>query len=377
MIVSPGIESAIQQKLIYSSAELLPNDWDDAFYKWLPLAEAGNAKAQFNIGYCYDHGKGADFDIQQAIEWYEKAASQNAPRAFRNLGFIFWHKDFLFNNSFCELVPREFIDFNADVEKAKQYFAQGISLGDEVSMLANNTILLTPGIEEFEKGNKSGAKTLFQNLVDEGYECGCLGLIACDIEIDAGSFRQTYAPSPADLLKIMQLKFIVRNNSNWGANIKYHLFIHEADKMLFSIASANEKIPAKGMLKLSTRHHAEFDIITLADLVIKYEDGFFRDFSANVYFQLNNNPASPTTYKVNKESAAGCFVVTACMGSEDNNTVTLFRQFRDNTLTKYSAGRSFISWYYRNGPLMAEWISSKPLLRKFCGRMFVLMSKLL
>jgi hypothetical protein len=377
MIVNLEIEHAIQQKLIYSSSGLLANDWDEAFTDWLPLAEEGNPKAQFNIGYCYAYAKGTDFDLQKAIDWYTKAAAQNTPRACRNLGLLYRHQDFVLKPPYCEFVPREFIAFNVDIEKSDQYLAQGVSFGDEVSIFARDTILLAPGMEEFAIGNRNGARAIFQQLFDQGHECGRLGLIACDIAIDTGSFRQLFAPTASDLNNKFQMEFIVRNQSIWEANVKFYLFIHDAEKMYLNTASSKEKIPAKGIQKFTTRHFNELSIVTFTDLIIKYEDSFFRDFSANLYFKLNGNPASPSTFKVNKGGATGCFVVTACTGSTDNNTVEQFRQFRDNTLSKYSAGRSFISWYYCKGPLMAEWISTKPRLLKLCGRIFDWMAKLL
>ena len=39
-------------------------------------AEQGNAVAQYNLGVCYNFGKGVEKDLQKAIEWYTKAAEQ-------------------------------------------------------------------------------------------------------------------------------------------------------------------------------------------------------------------------------------------------------------------------------------------------------------
>lgn len=45
------------------------------------LAEQGNAEAQMDLGYLYEHGFGVRQDAAQAQAWYEKAAAQGLPRA--------------------------------------------------------------------------------------------------------------------------------------------------------------------------------------------------------------------------------------------------------------------------------------------------------
>ena len=43
---------------------------------WLPLAEQGNARAQFHMGKMYDQGEGVPQDYNEAFKWYELAAKQ-------------------------------------------------------------------------------------------------------------------------------------------------------------------------------------------------------------------------------------------------------------------------------------------------------------
>ena len=49
----------------------------DALRIWTPLAKQGDAVLQFNVGWLYDHGKGAPEDNVAAIDWYRMAAEQN------------------------------------------------------------------------------------------------------------------------------------------------------------------------------------------------------------------------------------------------------------------------------------------------------------
>ena len=47
-----------------------------ALAQWLPLAEAGQARAQFAVGLAYDRGQGVERDAATAARWYRRAAAQ-------------------------------------------------------------------------------------------------------------------------------------------------------------------------------------------------------------------------------------------------------------------------------------------------------------
>jgi TPR repeat protein len=64
-------------------------DFETAYSLWLPLAEAGNAAAQFNIGLLNERGEGRDRDIAEALAWYAKAAESGFARAQFRLGEIY------------------------------------------------------------------------------------------------------------------------------------------------------------------------------------------------------------------------------------------------------------------------------------------------
>lgn len=64
-------------------------DYVAAFNEWLPLAEAGDAAAQNNIGYLYRKGYGARIDEAEAAKWYRRAAEQGVPDAMSNLGYMY------------------------------------------------------------------------------------------------------------------------------------------------------------------------------------------------------------------------------------------------------------------------------------------------
>ena len=60
---------------------------------------------------------------------------------------------------------------------------------------------------------------------------------------------------------------------------------------------------------------------------------------------------------------SGCFVATAAHGDYESAEVRELRSFRDNYLQTTDGGRSFIRWYYREGPTAAAWIAERPLAR--------------
>jgi TPR repeat protein len=59
------------------------------FQEYKAKAEEGDAEAQFNLGYCYDDGRGAEKDYAEAVKWYRKAAAQNFAPAQFNLGYCY------------------------------------------------------------------------------------------------------------------------------------------------------------------------------------------------------------------------------------------------------------------------------------------------
>lgn len=63
-------------------------DYPAAVAEWRPLALAGDADAQFNLGQAYKLGRGVPTDLVQAEGWYRRAAKQGHLQAEDNLGLI-------------------------------------------------------------------------------------------------------------------------------------------------------------------------------------------------------------------------------------------------------------------------------------------------
>jgi cell division septation protein DedD len=66
----------------------LSGDHAGAIRRWKPLAERGDADAQFNIGQAYRYGRGVPLDLKAAQGWFEKAAAKGHGQATANLGLL-------------------------------------------------------------------------------------------------------------------------------------------------------------------------------------------------------------------------------------------------------------------------------------------------
>ena len=93
----------------------LKGDYEAAYNEWLPLAELGDAEAQYNLGVLYDEGAGVEQDLATAISWYQKAASQGFIDAQTNLGMMLYHGH----------------GVERDYQAAARWFRQAADQGDE------------------------------------------------------------------------------------------------------------------------------------------------------------------------------------------------------------------------------------------------------
>ena len=64
-------------------------DFSTALRLWTPLAERGNADAQYNLGDMYFEGQGVAQDYNTAVKWYTLAAEQGYASAQYNLGLMY------------------------------------------------------------------------------------------------------------------------------------------------------------------------------------------------------------------------------------------------------------------------------------------------
>ena len=62
-----------------------PQNYAKAFGHFREAAELDIVEAQYNLGVCYEKGRGTAIDIEQAHVWYAKAAAQGFERAIAKL----------------------------------------------------------------------------------------------------------------------------------------------------------------------------------------------------------------------------------------------------------------------------------------------------
>ena len=70
-------------------AALIKKDYVTAANEYRPLAERGNAEAQYRIGRMYEFGNGYAQDKAQGIAWVRKAAAQGHVDAEQELGVVY------------------------------------------------------------------------------------------------------------------------------------------------------------------------------------------------------------------------------------------------------------------------------------------------
>ena len=75
-------------------------DFVTAFKEWKPIAEEGNASAQFNLGFMYSNGWGVTQDAKEAVYWYKLAAEQKHASAQNNLANSYFYGEGTIQNLF-------------------------------------------------------------------------------------------------------------------------------------------------------------------------------------------------------------------------------------------------------------------------------------
>lgn len=63
-------------------------DYGAALDEWIPLAEAGDSRAQYQLALMYFRGEGLPQDYEKAALWYRRAAERGDVDAQLNLGLM-------------------------------------------------------------------------------------------------------------------------------------------------------------------------------------------------------------------------------------------------------------------------------------------------
>lgn len=70
-------------------AALEAGNYAEAYCEWKPLAERGNAEAQYHLGWLYANGNGLAVDIRTALDWWGRAARQGHADAQFAIGLAY------------------------------------------------------------------------------------------------------------------------------------------------------------------------------------------------------------------------------------------------------------------------------------------------
>ena len=89
MLLTGLTASARAEQLDDAVAAAHRGEYSVAFKLTSPLAEKGDARAQFNIGYMYAKGWGVQKELAEAVKWYRKAAEEGLEIAQHYLGLAY------------------------------------------------------------------------------------------------------------------------------------------------------------------------------------------------------------------------------------------------------------------------------------------------
>jgi methionine-S-sulfoxide reductase len=84
--VGPAVAAPLEE----GNAAYIRGDFKTAEGLLRPLAEQGNATAEFDLGGMYHHGRGVPQDYAAALTWYRKSADQGDARAQNGLGDMYF-----------------------------------------------------------------------------------------------------------------------------------------------------------------------------------------------------------------------------------------------------------------------------------------------
>ena len=84
-----AVQSASAVDFWAGSAYYLRGDFAAVLREWRPLAEQGDAQAQFYLGIMHTNGEGVPEDDRQAAYWFQKSARQGNPQSQYHLGILY------------------------------------------------------------------------------------------------------------------------------------------------------------------------------------------------------------------------------------------------------------------------------------------------
>lgn len=342
------IDALIKSSELYFIGKRLPVDWYEGFGDWLPLADAGDAKAQFNVGYCYEHGEGTHHDLAKAYDYYTKASNQSDPGARYNLGLMYLNG----------------VHVEKSKDQALELFTQAMEMGE---VRAPRWVLDEKARSAYKAGNTGEAKKHLIEMLrlakvnfrlddQRVAEAGIVALAFSESELAIYKTEtHTWEDGRPTFVNIEVKEDVPADIRKVGYNAQL-----DNEKLYWKIEKDNAYTLASHAKLGRKSYTLTFERVTIT-------------YGYTTYYELDFN--KPISITIPEKS--GCFILTACYESYDAPTVFAFRQYRDNHLSRTSLGRGFIDWYYTYGPTMAEFISDKPKIKSILKLIFNQLAKVL
>jgi len=86
-----GLAAPARADVATGERAYLAADYRTALNELMPLAQQGDAQAQYLVGVMYAHGKAIERNFAEAESWYARAATQGHELAAFNLGFMYYN----------------------------------------------------------------------------------------------------------------------------------------------------------------------------------------------------------------------------------------------------------------------------------------------
>lgn len=102
-------------------------NYAEAYCILKPLAEAGSAEAQYNIGWMYSNGYGLAINNSLALEWWRRASEQNHHDASFAIAMLYNHGEG---------------EVERDPQKALEYFLRAAKAGNDDAVLIVRSMLI-------------------------------------------------------------------------------------------------------------------------------------------------------------------------------------------------------------------------------------------
>ena len=126
---SAGDDAARNKTISLSEAQhaMRAGNYAEAYCILKPLAEAGDAEAQYNLGWMYSNGYGLAINNSLALEWWRRASDQNHHDASFAIAMLYNHGEG---------------EVERDPQKALEYFLQAARSGNDDAVLIIRSMLI-------------------------------------------------------------------------------------------------------------------------------------------------------------------------------------------------------------------------------------------